>query len=235
VNPLKSIKLFCFSHAGGSAVGFLRWKRLIDSRITLYPIELNGRGQKANLPFYTQINEAVEDLAAIIIKEADGQPYALLGHSMGALLVYEMSHYLKQQFREPEAVFFSGSLAPNLKEEQNAKHLLPDEQFINVIKELGHSPAELFENPDLLRIFVPILKADYRMLETYIYQQHTTPLASRFNIFRGSKDTSTRVDIEGWAQHTEGESHFYDFQGDHFFLYTNTNEVIKVIEQCLLP
>jgi medium-chain acyl-[acyl-carrier-protein] hydrolase len=236
VFALQSLKLFCFSHAGGSTVGFTRWKKLLDPRITLYQVELNGRGKKGNLPFYTGIDEAVEDLSSYIMNEAGSEPYAFIGHSMGTIIAYEMCHYLKQiGFREPEAVVFSGRSAPDVKLEENHIHHLADELFIEEIKKLGHSPAELFQNPELLQIFVPILKADYRLIETYLYKERA-PLKSDFFLFTGKEDidTSTEQFKEKWAIHTEGLCEFHVFEGGHFFLYEQTDEVIKTIHTCLM-
>lgn len=232
---MQSLKLFCFSHAGGSAVGFTRWKKLLDPSITLYPVELNGRGKKGNLPFYTRIEEAVKDLSAYIMNEAGSEPYAFIGHSMGTIIAYEMCHYLKQiGFREPVAVFFSGRSAPDVKNEENHIHHLGDELFIEEIKKMGHSPTELFQNPELLKIFVPILKADYKLIETYSYMDHD-PLKSDFFLFSGKEDLYTPPEQfkEKWAIHTEGDCDIHVFEGGHFFLYERTDEIIETIHSCL--
>jgi surfactin synthase thioesterase subunit len=229
------IKLFCFAHAGGSAVSFSRWRKLLDPGIELIPIELKGRGAKAGLPFYESIGEAVMDLYPQLEKEAGSSPYALLGHSMGTLLVYEMCRHIRTTgFRDPASAFFSGRMAPHLKEDDKILHLLPDDEFTEEIKKLGLTPAELFEHQELVNLFLPILKADYRMIETYACDVRTDPINSEFVIMTGKEDQWTQNRIGEWAPLTSRGCHFQEFEGGHFFLYERTAEVIDVLNRRLL-
>ncbi|WP_256757093.1 thioesterase II family protein [Cohnella sp. WQ 127256] len=227
--------MFCFAHAGGSAVGFNKWKKRLDPRIELCPIELRGRGTKGGLPFYESITEAVQDLYPLLVKEAGGRPYALLGHSMGTLLIYEMCHHIRKMgFRDPNTVLFSGRIAPHLKEDEKVLHLLPDDEFTAEIKKLGLTPAELFEHKELLNLFMPILKADYRMIETYECAERPQPINSEFVILTGREDEWTQNRIKEWIPLTARGCQFHEFEGGHFFLYEQMTEVIPVLDRCLL-
>ncbi|EFM11228.1 Thioesterase [Paenibacillus curdlanolyticus YK9] len=225
------IKLFCFSHAGGSVTGFSRWRKLLAPGIELCPLELRGRGLKTGQPFYESAQAAVQDLYPALVKEAGDSPYALLGHSMGTLLVYEMCRHIKSMgFREPVASFFSGRTPPHVTTKRKQLHLLPDQEFADAIRALDLTPAEVFEHAELLAMFLPIIRADYRLIETYAYSEIVPPLTSDIFVWTGEKDELTRERMEEWAQVTTGRCQFREFAGGHFFLYEQTAAVLAALQ-----
>ncbi|WP_433946010.1 thioesterase II family protein [Paenibacillus sp. SN-8-1] len=231
---MTTLKLFCFAHAGGSAAGYSRWRRQLEPWIELCPLELNGRGAKANLPFYDSIQEAVIDLFAQIQRQAGDQPYALLGHSMGTLLVYEMClHIRRMGFHSPAAVVFSGRIPPHLDESDEKIHKLQDEAFTEKIREMGLSSPELFEHPELLNLFLPIIRSDYQLLETYAFDDNEPPLSTDFFVWTGQDDPWTRENIHEWNKLTSKGCQYHEFEGGHFFIYERTREIIAALHECL--
>ncbi|MNK51474.1 Linear gramicidin dehydrogenase LgrE [compost metagenome] len=231
---MTTFKLFCFAHAGGSAAGYSRWRRQLEPWIELCPLELNGRGAKANLPFYDSVQEAVRDLFDQLRQQAGDHPYALLGHSMGTLLVYEMClHIRKMGFRDPAAVFFSGRIAPHLKEGGEELHQLPDEAFTDQIRQLGLSSPELFDHPELLNFFLPIVRSDYRLIETYAFDGNEPPLNTEFFVWTGREDPWTRESIHEWSALTAKSCRYQEFEGGHFFVYERTREIIAALHDSL--
>ncbi|RUT36531.1 thioesterase [Paenibacillus zeisoli] len=231
---MTTVKLFCLAHAGGSAAGYSRWRRQLEPWIELCPLELNGRGAKANLPFYESIQEAATQLFDQLQQEAGDQPYALLGHSMGTLLVYEMCmHARKMGFRDPAAAFFSGRIPPHLSEGGEELHKLPDEAFAAQIKQMGLSSPELFDHPELLKFFLPIIRSDYRLLETYTFAGNERPLSTDFFIWTGRDDPWTRENIHEWSTLTTKGCQYHEFEGGHFFIYERTGEVLAALHDGL--
>lgn len=231
---MTTFKLFCFAHAGGSAAGYSRWRRQLEPWIELCPIELNGRGAKANLPFYDSIHEAVTDLFEQLRQQAGDHPYALLGHSMGTLLVYEMClHIRKMGFRDPAAAFFSGRIAPHLNEGGEELHQLPDEAFTAQIRQMGLSSPELFDHPELLNFFLPIVRSDYRLIETYAFAGNEPPLNTEFFVWTGREDPWTRESIHEWSPLTAKSCQYQEFEGGHFFVYEQTREIIAALHDSL--
>ncbi|MWC30348.1 thioesterase II family protein [Paenibacillus sp. MMS18-CY102] len=229
------IKLFCFAHAGGSAMGYSRWRKLLGPGIEICPLELRGHGPKTGQPFYDSVQAAVEDLYPALVKEAGTDPYALLGHSMGTLLVYEMCRHIKRMgFREPVASVFSGRTPPHVVRDRKQLHELPDQEFKDEIRALGLTPDEVFEHAELMAMFLPIIRSDYRLIETYAYGEIAPPLTSDVFVWTGKEDELTRERMDEWAQVTSGQCHYREFKGGHFFLYEQTPAVIATLQKDLM-
>jgi surfactin synthase thioesterase subunit len=155
---LDKIKLFCIPYAGGSAMNYMTWKKLLDNRIQIMPLELAGRGSRINEPLYNNTEEAINDIYNVIYKELDGTPYAIFGHSMGTMLTYELLRKITAKMhQEPVHVFFSGRYPPYINAEDKFTHLLPDEEFLAEISELGGMDQEVLQCQELISIFLPVL------------------------------------------------------------------------------
>jgi medium-chain acyl-[acyl-carrier-protein] hydrolase len=233
---MEKVKLFCLPYAGGSATVYNKWKILLDDGINLQPIEPAGRGKRYNEPFYSDVNEAINDITQIIYKRIKDSPYAIFGHSMGCLLAYEVACRLKEMgCRDPEHVFFSGRCPPHLVKIGTKLHLLPDDQFKECILQIGGTSKEVFETQELCNIFIPVLKADYRIVEEYIYVSRDYRLACPITVLNGSEDDATPFSkMLEWKSYSYKDCSNYQFDGGHFFIHTQMERVIELINKSLL-
>src|SRR5690554_1288991 len=169
------MNLYCIPHAGGSASVYYKWKRYLDSGIRLQPIELCGRGSRQKENFYSTIRSGVEDIYTQIRPELD-QPFALFGHSMGSLFAYELCIMMKERDGiEPLHLFVSGRRAPHLIHSQEVVHTQTDEQIINEMMKFRGAPREFFNNSHFLDYFLPIIRADYKLIDEYSHDSTRLP------------------------------------------------------------
>lgn len=237
---MEKAKLFGLPYAGGSSVMFKNWKSKLDPSIELVPVELAGRGRRIEEPFYADINEAVADVYRQIRHEL-GEPgtepeYALFGHSMGCLIAFELYYKIvEMNHRTPKTLFLSGRPAPHLDPIAKKVHMLPDREFIEEIVKLGGTPAALFENEELADIFLPLLRADYKLAETYDYVPRPNKIDCDISVFYGKYDELFSSDAIGeWEPHTSGACHLYGFEGGHFFVADCEDDLLSVINQTLM-
>jgi len=234
---MNKVKLFCFPYAGGSAVIFNKWKPYIDSRIELVPVELTGRGIRMSEPLYKDVPEAIDDVFKIIKKDIRHTPYALFGHSMGGMIAYELAQKIRDnRLPEPLHIFFSGRNAPHIKKVEEKKfHLMNDEEFKREIIKLGGTPAELFEHAELMTFFLPLLKSDFKMAETDLHlTSGVKPLSTDISILLGKDDDLITEECDGWRQHTSKHCNIHYFNGGHFFLHNEIEQLLKLINRTLL-
>jgi len=162
------LRLFCFPYAGAGASAYRLWPIALPEYVEVCPIQLPGRETRLKEPPYTRLDVAVESLTGEVGPLLD-RPFVLFGHSMGALLAFEFARQARRQFGlVPHWLFASGRIAPQLALRDQALSGLPDAQFINVLRYRYNGIPELvLENPDLLAYFLPVLRADITMLESY--------------------------------------------------------------------
>lgn len=230
------IKLFCIPYAGGSGVIYNEWKKKLGDFIVVNPVELSGRGKRFVEPLYDKLEDAVEDVFNLIKDDLE-EPYALYGHSMGSIIAYELCHkIIDNNLPAPEHIFFSGRCAPSIKRKKKPIHNLPDEEFKHEILDLGGTPKELFENEELLDIFIPIIKADFRVVENYIYEEKND-LDLNITVLYGEDEEWEAYEIEKWREHTRKNCNIFTTEGGHFFIHSHTDQVMKIVnntlERCL--
>lgn len=232
---MNKLRLFCLPYAGGSATIYNRWKNKVINNIIIMPVELQGRGKRFLEPLYSSVEQAATDIFNYIINEVDEEEYAIFGHSMGCLLSYEVARKIKESgFKEPIHIFFSGKEPPHIKERGKTLHTLPDEEFISEIYKKGGMPKEIFENKEILKIFTPILKADFKIIETYAFKPDINKLNYNISVLNGSKDDEISHErIMEWKLYTNKECNIYEFDGGHFFIMDKEDEVLKLIGSTL--
>lgn len=228
---MNRIKLFCFPYAGGSAAIYNKWESLLDSKIILKPIELPGRGKRIKESPLKTLKEIVDDTFDIIKSEIlNGEEYAFFGHSMGALIVHELLEkiYLKKM-PKPSHVFFSGKGAPQVKREKRNYYLMDDETFKKEIMKLGGTPPNFFEYPELVEIFLPVLRNDFKIAETEIHDNDMTTKNVNITALFGESECLTKEQMEGWKSYSNGDCSLIFYEGGHFFIHNHTKEIVKMI------
>jgi len=226
------VRLFCFPYAGGNARMFREWHDWCGPEVEVVAVELPGRGFNSRMPFINSMDAMIERLLPVIDPLLD-RPFALFGHSMGALISFELSRALKARgCKTPLRLFASGMRAPHLWGGDKI-HLLPDDQFVEALKTLNGTPSEILGDSDLLEMFVPLLRADLRLSETYQFIPGT-PLQHPITVFGGIEDITTPANhLHEWERHTCSSCTVRLLEGHHFFIQQSAHLVAASILKSL--
>ena len=167
----QTLRLFCLPYAGGNAAAYLDWQGGLDRQVEVCSIQLPGRGSRMTEPLCNNFFSLIEELTTAIAAEND-KPFALFGHSMGALLAFEVARELmRRDLPMPRSIFVSGHRAPRISEDSKHLHALPHESLMNMLREFGSTPPEILANKEMMDYVLPILRADLSLMSTYAYQQ----------------------------------------------------------------
>jgi medium-chain acyl-[acyl-carrier-protein] hydrolase len=230
-NPSASLRLFCFPYAGGNSYIFRPWLDRVPKTIEICPIELPGRGFQLKSTPYRQIKPLVKAIATAIRPYLD-KPFAFFGHSMGGLVSFELALFVRRQYNlEPVHLFISGRHAPQTKDSKPPIHDLPQAEFIEELRQLNGTPEEVFSNNELMELLVPILRADFAVLENYHYTSEA-PLNCPISVFGGLQDPEVRLEqLEAWREQTMSSFSLKMLTGDHFFIHSSQSLLPELIEQ----
>lgn len=232
---MKRTKLFCLPYAGGSSSIYVGWEKNLRAAFDVEPIELSGRGKRYNEKLYESFDQAVDDVYNIISKFiSQQQDYAIFGHSLGGLLAYELVYKIKEEGKPyPSHVFFSGSKAPDISVKEEMTYNLPDEEFKQKVFELGGTPKGILESEEFQKLFLPILRSDFMIYETYKYSEKEDKIDCGVTVINGRKEDIKLHEIGRWRKHVGGQCEFFIIDGDHFFINSQKNDVLKIISSVL--
>jgi surfactin synthase thioesterase subunit len=179
------------------------------------------------------MDELCDALIQALVPHCD-RPFAFFGHSMGALISFALTRRLRQRgLPLPAQLFLSAYRAPQIPLEASW-HLLPDDELVQKILTLNGTRGEVFANPELRRMLLPIFRADLTLCDTYPYTPEE-PLNVPFTIFGGQEDKrAEQKTLEAWRKHTSADFTLHMFPGDHFFWHSNAQPVWQIITQALL-
>jgi medium-chain acyl-[acyl-carrier-protein] hydrolase len=229
-----SLRLYAFPFAGGTGAFYHSWARQLPPQVELCGILLPGRHGRLKEPLYTRMGELVETLAHIVSAQ-DDVPFLFFGHSMGAVLAFELAHHLRQtDGMAPCHLIVSGHRAPQLPNPRPDIFRLPTDRFIEALKLFNGTPAQLLEDRELMELLLPALRADFEMLSQLVYVERG-PLPFPITAFGGLLDSEAQEDeIHAWSAHTNKTFEAAFFEGGHFFVSECLPEVIKrVCEICV--
>jgi medium-chain acyl-[acyl-carrier-protein] hydrolase len=230
------IRLFCLPYAGGSSSTYLGWKKWLDPRIELKPVELAGRRGRLSDPHYLNAAEAVDDIYSRIVTDANNCIYAMFGHSMGTILVYELLRKMQAAgMPEPAHVFFSGRFPPFVKKKRTKLHALCDIDFIRHLHEYGSAAEELLSNKAVMAHILPVLRNDYKIVETYRHGPNKLMLGCNITVLHGKLDPLvSRTEAGRWRECTTGSCAFNEINDGHFFVNRHRQEIISLINATLV-
>lgn len=217
-NPQANLRLFCFPYAGGGALSFRTWPNGLPTTIEVCAVELPGRGTRMRLAPFTRHDPLVEALAQALLPYLD-KPFALFGHSMGGLVSFELARLIRRKYGLlPVHLFVSGRRAPQVPDPDPPIHALPEPAFKEELRRLNGTPEAVLENKELMQLLIPILRADFAVLETYVYATEP-PLECPITAFGGLQDCKVSCDhLEAWRNQTSASFSLQMLPGDHFFL-----------------
>lgn len=230
-NPLAHMRLFCFPYAGGSSLIYRTWPNELISDVEVCLINLPGRAQRLREPAFTQLSLLVREIATAI-RPFLNKPFAFFGHSMGALIGFELARQLRLEGAPaPAQLFLSGRGAPHLAEVDTPTFDLPDEAFVQELRRLKGTPAEVLENPELMQLMIPLLRADFEVCQTYEYKQEA-PLDCPITVFGGLQDEDVpKAQLEAWREYTTSTFKLLMLPGGHFFLNTERAVLLRILSQ----
>ena len=212
-----SVRLFCLPPAGGAASFYRDWGDALPPGVEVCPVQLPGRETRLRERPYTRLDPLLEGLVGALAPYLD-RPFAIFGHSMGALVGFELARRLRAGAApEPLLLVVSGHSAPHLPLGHAPLHALPTAQLVEAVRDLNGTPEEVLGNSELRELVLPAIRADFEVCETYVHQPHP-PLSCRVVAFGGTGDPLvSRTQLAGWRQHTNGPFAMTMLPGDHFF------------------
>lgn len=221
------LRLFCFPYAGGSAQVFRMWQRNLPAQVELCLVHLPGRGRRMTETPFTRLQPLVQAVADAMVPEINSR-FALYGHSMGALVSFELARELRRRNLSPPLhLFVSGRRAPSAPKTDPPIFHLPPRELIAEIKRLNGTPREFFEHAELQELFLPLLRADFEIVDTYAYAPEA-PLAFPITVYGGEQDEQVPIEsLTVWEEQTSTKFKLRMLPGDHFFIHNHEMEFIK--------
>ena len=230
-NPQARLRLFCFPYAGGSASMFRIWSNALPADVEACPIQLPGRSTRLMERPFTDLSSLIQVLAQALSSLLD-KPFAIFGHSLGALVGFELARQLRRQYGvSPARLFISAGCAPQIPRRGSPIHTLPAKEFLAEVRRLNGIPKEVLEHDELMEIVIPLLRADFALYEAYVYSAEP-PLNCPISAFGGLQDRKvTHRDLEAWRDQTTGAFSLRMLPGDHFFLNTTQPLLLQMLSQ----
>lgn len=225
------MRLFCFPYAGAGASGLQSWGSSFAPEIEVGIIQLPGREDRLAEPCCRSLQELIEVLAINLPFESD-KPFAIFGHSLGALIGFELARYLRRSRQSgPVQLFISAKGAPQNPSRYPFRLRMSDTEFIGEIRRLGGTSEEVLCNRDLMELLMPIFRADFGLHDSYVYRPET-PLSCPITAFAGEVDPEAKPEqMMGWRDQTSGHFALEVLEGDHFFLHHHRRRIIEIIGQ----
>ncbi len=235
-NPLTAgapLRLFGLPFAGGGSALYRQWPQRLPG-IDVVPIRLPGREARISEPAYSTMGPLVEALAAAMRPMLD-RPYALFGHSLGGLISFELAHRLREfGLRQPNALIVSAYRSPELRSKRAIMHHLPEAEFIRELRDYGGLPEQILNFPELLQLMLPTVRADFSLIETYVYRERM-PLEIPIFGFSGKEDQIVSTsEMVNWRDKTSAGFIANEIDGDHFFVVSHQEELTARVQQLLL-
>lgn len=228
-SPRARLRLFCFPYAGGSAYVFRQWPQSLPDFIDVCAVQPPGRGGRLREQPFTRLDALVAAAASALIPFMD-MPFAFFGHSMGAMIGFELARRLRSLGAAgPKHLFVAAGRAPRLACERVITYDLPEPQFVEELRRLGGTPAEVLENEELLHLMLPLLRADFAVTQTYSYAEGP-PLDCPLTAFGGLQDEEVkRESVAPWGEYTTASFSLHMLPGGHFFLHSSQDALLEIV------
>lgn len=216
---INGVQLFIFPHAGGSEVSYVPIEKELLPVVETSTICYAGRGRRIHEPFLKDMKAMAMDCMEIVQKKRNEQlPLVFLGHSLGSLIAFETMNCMRRYDMDlPELVFFSGRKGPAVIMENTDRSSLSDEDLLTCLSRMGGIPEYFLRHPDFLSFYLPIIRNDLRLNDTYTYQQ-CEPFDLPFVIMNGTEDENVGPDPAlSWKEHTTAACYQEWLEGNHFY------------------
>ena len=228
--------LLCLPHAGGSASSYFALSARLRGAVDVVAVQYPGRQDRYVEPAAVAMDELVDELVEEVRPVAAAGPYALFGHSMGALVGYELTLRLERAGDPPPRwLFASGRRAPSRLRTDDHLHARPEEELVRHVLTLGGIQPEVLADPDLRAMIVPVLRADFTVVETY-RPEPGRRIGCPVSVLVGDRDPVVhREEAMAWREHTRGAFELTSFVGGHFYLTDYVPELARTVLDRFLP
>lgn len=224
------MKIFCLPYAGGSSAIYCPWKKFLDCHYII-PIDLPGHGLNINMELSQSFSENLDFIYDKITNEiSDSEEYCIFGHSLGGLFTFEVCRKIEEShFKNPFKIFISATESPIHKKRYD---LDSDDKLKNILKEYNSTPSEILENEELFDFFKPIILNDFLIYNNYRLSDYTK-IKTPITIFYGTNDSILLDDLLTWQPFCTTDISYFPIIGDHFFINTNSYDVLTTIKKIL--
>lgn len=225
------LRMFCFSHAGGNAGSYMPWQGRLDASVEVVGVQLPGRGARLREPLLTDVPTAVARIAEVFPFD-DPLPFVLFGHSLGALLAFELARHASRHGKPvPLALIASGCDAPQFGNRGGDIHQLHGDALVAALARYNGAPPELLAHRELMELMAPTIRADFAMATHYRYEPGP-PLDIPIVVLNGRGDAEIEHEHLGeWQRETRLPCRQHLFEGDHFFIHSNEAAVLERLDR----
>ncbi|MEU3349650.1 alpha/beta fold hydrolase [Streptomyces sp. NPDC006700] len=233
--PESRLGLVCFPHAGGSAPYYSPVSAALAPAYEVTAVQYPGRQERRHTPCIDDIGELARQAHAALADAGivgPGRPVALFGHSMGAVVAFEVARLMERDGAGPLVLFASGRRAPSRFREESV-HLRDDDGIIADIRALGGTDSRILQDRELLEMVLPTLRSDYRAVERY-WRGTDVRIGAPIAVLVGDSDPhTTPEEALAWRDHTSGGCEVHTFPGGHFYLEDRQQEVLATVTEVL--
>ncbi|MEV0201455.1 alpha/beta fold hydrolase [Nonomuraea sp. NPDC050691] len=235
-----ALPMYCLPHAGGAASAFRLWQRKL-SGVAVQPVQPPGREGRHKEPPYLRMAPLVSDLADVVLADVElsaaGRRYTLYGHSLGAIVAFELVREIRRRGGpEPVHLFVSGSDAPHVTDESGPPvGGMSRPELVALLRGLGGTPEWLLADPEALDMVLPSVQADFTVKETYVYEEEP-PLDVPISALCGETDPRVSpVKLARWLDQTAREFTLHGFDGGHFAVFEQAQRTHRILAEALRP
>ncbi|MBT2541521.1 thioesterase [Streptomyces sp. ISL-44] len=230
--PNSRVRLVCLPHAGGSASFYFPLSRALAPAVEVLAIQYPGRQDRRHEPNIASIPDLADQIFAAV-RRLDDRPLALFGHSMGAVLAYEVALRIQDAgLPSPVRLFTSGRRAPSCHREERV-HMESDDQMVAELRKLSGTSSAMLTDPELLEMIMPAIRSDYRAVETYRYERGRK-LDCPVTVLTGDNDPRVSIDeAAAWEEHTTRPTELHVLPGGHFYLVDQNERVVGLLAESL--
>lgn len=229
-------RIFAFPYSGAGASLFNQWSKhcFNNSTTDLIGVQLPGRGSHLKTKPFSDLPLLIEQLV-IAIKPLLDKPFIFFGHSLGALIAFELCRALRREdLPLPKHLFISAFRSPELPNPNRPLHQLSKAGIVDELRNYAGTPKEILADHKIMMLFLPLLRADFSLHETYQYQTDT-PLSCPISILSGTDDHVAKpASMKNWQQQTSNRFDHTQYPGDHFFLNQQYQSIIHLLHRALV-
>lgn len=232
-NPQARLRLFLFPYAGGGAHAYRDWGGALPLFIEAFALQYPGRGERILDPAFTKLSPLVDQITQALLPYLD-KPYAFFGHSMGALVSFEVARKLRREHGlAPSYLFVSSCNSPQNRSKESRYSLLPENELIEKLTRFEGAPREVLEHKELMSLMLPTIRADFAVCEDYVYVTDSL-LPCPITALGGLEDHETsRIRMEKWRDETVNSFGLRMFEGGHFFINSAQKPLLQFVTRQL--